>query len=251
MIIVQISDTHIEPENPNAADRIRDLERCVSDINQLNPLPDVVIHTGDIVHKANAAKYSEAARILRLLRCPLLVAVGNSDDRVAIRATFASGRDLLPDTPFVQYSVDDYPVRLIALDTRSETSNMGDFCAIRAYSLRAALAEDCRKPTALFMHHPPFEVRASKYRWQFDSQEAIDRMRRALDGQCHVVRGFCGHSHRDAVGKLGEVMVSSAPSVAIDLRLGEFPDEFQSAPVYQIHRFDARAGFISGLRAAR
>jgi 3',5'-cyclic-AMP phosphodiesterase len=251
MIIAQISDTHIDPEAPNAADRIRDLERCVGDINQLDPLPDVVVHTGDVVHKASAAKYCVAVDILHLLRCPLLVVVGNSDDRAAVRSTFASGRDLLPDTPFVQYSVDDYPVRLIALDTRSDASNMGDFCSIRADSLRAALAEDRGKVTALFMHHPPFEVRESKYRWQFESQEAIDRMRRALDGQSHVVRGFCGHSHRSAAGKLGEVLVSSAPSVAIDLRLGEFPDEFQSAPLYQIHRFDARTGFISELRAAK
>jgi 3',5'-cyclic-AMP phosphodiesterase len=251
MIIAQISDTHIDPENTNAADRIRDLERCVDDINRLVPLPDVVVHTGDVVHKATAAKYSEAVRILRLLRCPLHVAVGNSDDRVAIRATFASGRDLLPDTPFVQYSVDDCPVRLIVLDTKSETSNMGDFCGIRADGLRAALAEERGKPTALFMHHPPFEVRASKYKWQFDSQEAIARMRRALDGQSHVVGGFCGHTHRSAAGKLGDLLVRSVPSVAIDLRLGDFPDEFQSTPVYQIHKFDSHRGFVSELRAAK
>ena len=250
MIIAQVTDTHIDPDNPNAATRVRDLERCVCDINQLNPLPDVVIHTGDVVHNASPAKYSEAVRILRLLRCPLVVAVGTSDDRAAVRSSFAAGRDLLPATRFVQYSVDDYPVRLIALDTRSETSNMGDFCAMRADSLRAALAEDRGKPTALFMHHPPFEVRASKYRWQFESREAIDRLRRALEGQSHVVRGFCGHCHRDAAGKLGDVLVSSAPSLAVDLRLGEFPDELRSAPVYQIHRFEAHSGFISELRAA-
>jgi 3',5'-cyclic AMP phosphodiesterase CpdA len=251
MIIAQITDSHIDPQNTNAANRIRDLERCVRDINQLAPLPDVVVHTGDVVHQATAAKYGEAVRILRILRCPLLVAVGNSDDRVGIRATFASGRDLLPDTPFVQYSIDDYPVRLVVLDTKSATSNMGDFCGIRADNLRMALAEDRSKPTALFMHHPPFEVSASKYKWQFEPQQAVDRMRRALDGQSQVVRGFCGHCHRDAAGNLGAVLMSSAPSVAIELRLGDFPDELRSTPVYQIHRFDARRGFVSEQRAAK
>ena len=48
-----------------AADRIRDLERCVDDINKLHPSPDVVVHTGDVVHKATAAKYSDAVRILQ------------------------------------------------------------------------------------------------------------------------------------------------------------------------------------------
>lgn len=250
MIIAQISDTHIDPDSPYGAERVRNLERCVDDINRLDPLPDAVIHTGDLVHNGNAAKYRVAARILGALKCPLHVAAGNRDDRAAIRSIFAAGRDLLPDTPFVQYSVDAYPVRLIALDTLSETTNMGDFCDIRGDGLRAALAEDGAKPTALFMHHPPFEIRESQYRWQYDSQDAIDRMRRALEGQGHVIRGFCGHAHRIAAGKIAEVPVTSTPSVAIDLRLGAFPDEVQSAPLYQIHRFDARRGFVSELRAA-
>ncbi|MBI3451296.1 MAG: metallophosphoesterase [Rhodospirillales bacterium] len=250
MIIAQISDTHIDPDSPNAAERVRDLQRCVDDINRLDPAPDVVIHTGDLVHNGNAAKYQVAARILGALKRPLHVAAGNRDDRAAIRSIFAAGRDLLPGTPFVQYSVDAYPVRLIALDTLSDISNMGEFCDIRADSLRAALAEGGARPTAVFMHHPPFEVAESKYRWQFDSQEGIDRMRRALEGQSHVMRAFCGHAHRIAVGKIAGVPVSSTPSVAIDLRLGDFPDGVQSAPLYQIHRLDARGGFTSELRAA-
>lgn len=251
MIIAQVSDTHIDPDGPKSAERVRDLERCVDDINRLDPMPDVVIHTGDLAHNGSPAKYAVAQRILRSLRCPLLVAAGNRDDRSAIRRTFAVGRELLPETPFVQYSIDAYPVRLIALDTLSDSSNMGDFCDVRADSLRSALDEDVTRPTALFMHHPPFEVRDSDYRWQFDSQAGIDRMRRALEGKAHVVRAFCGHAHRDAAGAIAGVPVSSTPSTAIDLRLGTFPDEVRSAPLYQIHRFNARRGFVSELRAAR
>ena len=135
MILAQISDTHIDPENPNGADRVSDLERCVADINRLDPLPDAVIHTGDLVHNGTPAKYRLAASILGALKIPLYVAAGNRDDRAAIRLAFPTGRDLLPDTAFVQYSVDDYPVRLIALDTLSATTNMGDFCDVRAEAL--------------------------------------------------------------------------------------------------------------------
>jgi hypothetical protein len=191
-----------------------------------------------------------AARILGALRRPVHVAAGNRDDRDAIRASFAAGRDLLPGTPFVQYSVDGHPVRLIALDTLSDASNMGDFCDVRADGLRAALAGDGGRPTVLFMHHPPFEVVESKYRWQFDSREGIDRMRRALEGQSHVIGAFCGHSHRLSLGTIAGVPVRSTPSVAIDLRLGAFADEMRSAPLYQVHRLDARGGFASELRAA-
>ena len=250
MIIAQISDSHIDPDSPNGANRSRDLERCVDDINTLDPLPDVVIHTGDLAHDGSPEKYREVARILGALRCPIHVAAGNRDDRAGLRSTFPANGYLLPDTPFVQYAVEKFPVRLIALDTQSETGNQGDFCQTRADSLHAALADDVAKPTAIFMHHPPFEVRESDYPFQFESRQSVARLSRALDGHGHVVRVFCGHAHRDATGKIGDVPVSIVPSVAIDLRLGRYPDEFCSVPLYQVHRFDARNGFVTEIRAA-
>lgn len=250
MIIVQISDTHIDLEGPNGAARIRDLERCVEDINRLDPLPDAVIHTGDLTHNAMPAEYREVARILGALQPPLHVAAGNRDDRAAVRDTFPADSYLLSDTPYVQYSVDAYPVRLIVLDTLSGHSNKGDFCGVRADSLRAALVDDATKPTAILMHHPPFEVRESKYPLQFESWEPIALLSRALDGQRHVLRLFCGHTHRDSGGEIASVPVSSMPSVAVDLRLGSYPDEVQSAPLYKIHAFNGRDGFVSETRAA-
>lgn len=250
MIIAQISDTHIDLDGPHGAGRIRNLEQCVEDINGLDPLPDAVIHTGDLTQTGHPAEYREAARILRALRCPLHVAPGNRDDRGALRAAFPANGYLLPDLPFVQYRVDEYPVRLIALDTQSENSNMGDYCAIRADSLSAALADDMTKPTAVFMHHPPFDVVESAYPFQFESRDAVARMSRVLNQQGRVVRAFCGHSHRVAAGMIGDVPVSSMPSVAVDLRLGDYPDAFRSIPLYKLHRFDAKQGFVSEIRAA-
>ena len=251
MIIAQISDTHIDLHGPKGAARLRNLEQCVEDINRLDPLPDVVVHTGDVAQNGKLAEYEETRRVLGALRCPLHVVAGNRDDRAAIRAAFPADDYLLPDTPFVQYSVEALSVRLIVLDTLSERSNQGDFCRIRADNLRATLAEDMTKPTAIFMHHPPFEVRESAYPFQFEIWDAVERMSRALYGQQHVVGAFCGHTHRDAAGEIGEVPVSSMPSVAVDLRLGRYPSEFQSAPLYKIHRFDGRGGFVSEIRAAR
>ena len=50
MIIAQISDTHIALDSPDADQRIRDFELTIADINALDPAPDVIVHTGDIVH---------------------------------------------------------------------------------------------------------------------------------------------------------------------------------------------------------
>lgn len=251
MIIAQISDTHIDLLGPNGPARLSNLERCVQEINRLEPLPDVVIHTGDVAHNAKPAEYEMAKRVLGALRCPLHVAAGNRDDRAAIRAAFPADTYLLPDTPFVQYRAGTYPVQLIAVDTLSESSNKGDFCQVRADSLRAALAGDTSRPTVIFMHHPPFVVHESDYPVQFGSWESVERMGRALAGQRHVVGIFCGHTHRNVGGKVGDVPVRSMPSVAVDLRLGSYPAEFQLVPFFQLHQFDGERGFVTEIRAAR
>jgi len=251
MIIAQISDTHLDPDDPDATNRIRDLERCVNDINGLNSPPDAIIHTGDLTHNGTPEKYKVAASILGALHSPLFIAAGNRDDRDALRSAFPNSCLSLPDTPFIQYSVEKFPVRLIALDTLSKSSNMGDFCQVRADTLHRLLAQDRTKPSVIFMHHPPFEVLESKYRWQFDSQEAISMLERSLDGHSQVLRAFCGHSHRDAQGTIAGIPVSCAPSVAVGLRLGEYPEADETAPVYQIHRFDGRQSFSTETRVAR
>jgi 3',5'-cyclic AMP phosphodiesterase CpdA len=250
MIIAQISDTHLDPEDQDVSSRIQDLERCVSDINGLESLPDIVIHTGDMAHNGTASKYKEAVRILKRLNCTLYISAGNRDDRAEILTHFPQERYLLPDTPFVQYSIEGYEVRLIALDTLSESTNMGSFCKMRADSLRTTLAEEPLKPTAIFMHHPPFEIKASKHPWQYDNQESIDLLSNALDGQKQVVRAFCGHSHRNASGFISEVPASCVPSVAIDVRLGSFPNSAKTKPVYQLHTYKSRQGFFTETRAA-
>ncbi len=61
MIIAQISDTHIALDTPDAERRLRDFERTIADINALDPAPDVIVHTGDIVHNGRPDEYAEAA----------------------------------------------------------------------------------------------------------------------------------------------------------------------------------------------
>ena len=73
MIIAQISDTHIALDTPDTDQRIRDFERAIADINALDPGPDVIVHTGDIVHNGRSDEYAEAVRILAEARAPVYV----------------------------------------------------------------------------------------------------------------------------------------------------------------------------------
>lgn len=251
MIIAHISDTHIDPSHENSSARLRDLAACVDDINSLEPAPDVVVHTGDIAHNGDEEKYRLAVGILDNLNVPLFVCPGNRDERSLLTERFSIGRRLMPDSPFLQYVVDDFPIRLIALDTLSERGNQGAYCRARAESLRDALSSDAKRKAVLFMHHPPFEIAGSKYPHQFDPWDDAECLASALRDQSHVVRGFCGHSHRDARGTVAGIPFSCVPSVARDLRLGDFEPALRDIPVYHLHTFDGIGAFTTELRPAR
>ena len=119
MIIAQISDTHIALDTPDADQRILDFERTIADINALDPAPDVIVHTGDIVHNGRQDEYAQAVAILAKARVPVYVwPVTRITGRICARP-FRACQYLAPYSDFIDYAIDDYPVRLIALDTLS------------------------------------------------------------------------------------------------------------------------------------
>jgi 3',5'-cyclic AMP phosphodiesterase CpdA len=248
MIIAQISDTHIALGTPDADQRIRDFELAVADINALDPAPDVIVHTGDIVHNGRQDEYAQAVATLAKARAPVYVLAGNKDNRANLRAAFAVGGYLAPDSNFIDYAIDDYPVRLIALDTLSSGSNKGDFCAERVRSLIDLIDAETVKPVAVFTHHPPFEVMVGPDRLHFETPEIMSRLRQALQHSGRVVAVFSGHVHRPVAGHIGSIPAIVMPSIATTLRKGEYPGQMKTRPVYYVHRFDPSWGFATETR---
>src|ERR1051325_2747885 len=82
--------------------------------------------------------------------------LGNHDRRENFRRVFSDYRGVTSDPEFVQFVVDDYPVRLIGLDTLVPGRSGGELCEKRLAFLETALAADSEKPVVIFMHHPPF-----------------------------------------------------------------------------------------------
>jgi len=248
MIIAQISDTHIALDTPDADRRIRDFEVTVADINALDPAPDVIVHTGDIVHNGRQDEYAQAVATLAKARAPVYVMAGNKDNRAKLREAFAACGYLAPDSGFVQYAIEDYPVRLIALDTLSSGSNKGDFCRARTSHLIDMIDAEASKPIAVFAHHPPFEVMVGPDRINFETREIMSRLRRALQHSGRVVAVFSGHVHRAAAGHVGSIPATVMPCIATTLRKGEYPAQMKIRPVYHVHRFDPVWGFITETR---
>ena len=250
MIVAQISDTHIALDSPDADRRIQDFELTVADINALDPAPDVIVHTGDIVHNGRQDEYVQAMATLAKARAPVYVLAGNKDDRGALREAFAGQGYLRPDSDFIEYAIEDYPVRLIALDTLNANSNRGDFCPERVKHLLETIDAEPAKPIAVFTHHPPFEVTVGPHPLHFETPDAMSALREALQHSGRVVAVFSGHVHRPAAGHVGRIPATVMPCIATPLRQGEYPAPMKRRPVYHIHRFDPAWGFTTETRIA-
>src|SRR5260370_37007817 len=119
MLIAQISDMHVKAEGELLYGRIDTagfLERAVAHVAALDPPPDVVLATGDLVEGGKSEEYVRLRRLLAPLAMPVHLIPGNHDARDALREVFAD-HAYLPRTGFLHYTIQTLPVRLIALHT--------------------------------------------------------------------------------------------------------------------------------------
>ena len=116
MLLAQITDVHLgfDPGNPDELNRQR-LDRTLRLLSRMNPLPDLLLATGDLADNGDdRVSYRRWKDAIRDLPFPVYPAMGNHDSREEFLALF-------PDQPtaggFVQYAIEDHPVRILVLDT--------------------------------------------------------------------------------------------------------------------------------------
>ena len=214
MIIAQITDSHIEAAGVltyGTFDAAASLTKVVETINARNPQPDLVVHTGDLVHHGAPAQYGPAREILGRLKAPHVVLPGNHDAREGFAAAFADTDWLPKQGEFLHYVIDDLAVRIICLDTVIPGVPYGMLCAERLAWLDAQLAAEPAKPTIVACHHPPMDVGLT-----FSSMVGLSEGGRELAAilakNPQVQRVICGHVHRQITAMFGQRMVWAAPA---------------------------------------
>jgi 3',5'-cyclic-AMP phosphodiesterase len=250
MIAAQITDMHVkEPGHLSyrKVDSGAALARCVEHVNGLDPSPDFVIATGDLVDRGKPAEYRYLSELLSPLKMPIYLMPGNHDDRAALRAEFSSHAYLQHDDVFLNFVIEEHPVRIIALDTVIAGEPSGELCRDRLTWLDASLGAAPDHPTAIFMHHPPFltgirHMDAQNCR----SGEALASL---LQNHSQVQWMMCGHVHRSITVHWHGLTASIAPSpshqVAFDLREDGPPSLVLEPPGYHIHHWRPDTGLIT------
>jgi 3',5'-cyclic-AMP phosphodiesterase len=251
MLIAQLTDLHVQPTG-KPANRVVETnvltERALRTVAAFQPRPDVLVITGDLTDCGLADAYANLARMLhRHAQMPVFVIPGNHDCRDALRKGLGHLPGVTADPHFVQYAVEDYPMRLILLDTLVPGEAHGELCDERLNFLDRTLAAAPDRPTIVAMHHPPFacgighmdriNLRNAK---QFTGVIARHRQ---------VERIICGHHHRPVIARVAHAIVLIAPSVAHQVEMTLDPEDpgafVFEPPAFQLHRWNATDGLVS------
>jgi len=248
MLVAQITDLHLgfDPGNPDEYNRQR-LDRALAMLAAMVPRPDLVLATGDIADNGDDGEsYRRFHDAIQGLPFPVYPAMGNHDSREPFLATFPETKS---DGGFIQYAIEELPVRILVLDTLEVGRHGGGFCEARAGWLRARLAEAPERPTLLVLHHPPIATGLS---WMTENPEAdwVLRLRPIVEAHPNIVAMVAGHLHRPLVtrwaGTVLAVCASTAPLVALDLDAmdPEAPDQrpmiVADQPYVALHYWNGR-----------
>jgi 3',5'-cyclic AMP phosphodiesterase CpdA len=249
MLIAQITDTHIKPQGVLAYGRLDTapyLERAVAHLLALRPRPDLVLATGDLVDGGRPDEYRRLHDLLAPLPMPVYLIPGNHDEREALATAFPDHAYLPRDGRFIQYAVEGYPVRLLALDTLVPGQVGGLLCAERLSWLASRLAEAPARPTVIFMHHPPFATGIA--RMDAHGLANAPEFAEIVGRHRHVARIVCGHLHRPIQAIVGGTLATTAPSTAhqVALDLEDEPLAFtMEPPACQLHVWSPETGLIT------
>lgn len=249
MIIAQISDSHITDKtgmDNNTDTASTRLQQAVAHLLRLPTRPDVVIITGDCANNGSVTEYVRFQELLSPLPMPVYVIPGNHDNREHLLARFGA-QGSTPLAGFVQFVVDDWPVRLIALDTLVPQQSEGQLCAARLAWLDTRLTEAPTRPTVIFMHHPPFRTGLTVF-------DQIGLMNAAAFGAIiarhpQVERILTGHIHTLMVQRFYGTIAMSCAATAYHL-LPDFQRQQGLAAVMEppsclLHVWRADTGLIT------
>lgn len=252
MLIAHLSDPHVRPEGvlyQGIVDSNAQFAAAIEQVKGLDPRPDLVLLTGDLVDHGQDEEYAMLTRLLEGLDIPLLAIPGNHDEREAFRRAFA-GRSWLPVAGPIDYVVGDRgAVRVVALDVTVPGLHHGVVTEEAAAWLDDVLASQSARPTIVMMHQPPFAT-GIPYMDPYDCREG-HRLAAVVARHPQVERILCGHVHRVMQMRFGGTVLCTAPStttaIALRLRPGATPASYSEPPAMLLHHWQEGRGLVSHL----
>jgi 3',5'-cyclic AMP phosphodiesterase CpdA len=228
---LHLSDLHLVAagEAVAGADPERQLRRVLARAEQIAPLPAFCVVSGDIVDDGAEESYARARALLSPFEergVPLLVALGNHDDRAAFRRGFLGLADGDGSPWFFGREVGGVAVSVLDSSVPGEIG--GELGAEQLVWLEERLRQPAPRGHLVVVHHP------SRLAGPAASPEFLLRDATALEAVVAGHRGrvlgvLSGHSHQANAAPFGGTLFATAPATLYQLEHLENGDLTPSA----------------------
>jgi Icc protein len=247
VLIAQISDLHVKEPGVLAyrkVDTAAALTRCIAKLNRLDPRPDLVVASGDLVDTPTQREYEHLKALLAPLEIPLAVVPGNHDARAMVRAAFPAQAYAHATGP-LDLSLAVGPLDIVLIDSSVPEAPHGLLEAATLRWLDATLAASATRPALIFLHHPPF-VTGIAHMDRQNLRNAGD-LATALARHARVRLLAAGHVHRAVLTMLAGIPATICPApshaVALDLAERDPPALMVEPPALHLHAWFPGSGF--------
>ena len=236
-VVAHVSDTHFG--GPDQA-RVR-AEAVLAHLLAMDPLPDLLVVTGDVADHGLPAEYAEARDVLRAWTGPMIVGPGNHDVREAFaRGLLGAVAD--PAGPIVQV-LDLEAVRVVMLDSLVPARagvriDHGELTSEALVALEDLLGADGR-PTFVGLHHPPVELGLGLMSPILLHDP--DPFGEVIARHPHVVALLVGHAHTACATTFAgrPVLVGGGCASTVPLDAEQLPVVWEGAPPsFALHLLD-------------
>jgi len=227
--VLQLTDIHLFADITQQLKGINTEEsllHVLARITREERKPDIVLLTGDLAERGEAAAYQRLLQYAQRFPCPVYAIPDNHDDLVVQEQTFV-GSNISLQKSFIQGGW-----HFILLNSVIPQHAEGKLSQSELNFLQSALLRHAELPTLIAVHHHVQPVHGS--------MDAI--MLRNADAFLEVIAAFanvrivlCGHAHQVFDQTFSQVRYLTAPSTCYQIKVGdaEFIADDKLAPGYR------------------
>jgi 3',5'-cyclic-AMP phosphodiesterase len=217
MVFLHLSDLHLAPPGQRVVgiDPMRQLRSVLARMARLAVAPAFIVISGDLTENGSAASYAVVNEVLSELGeggIPVLLALGNHDDRVTFRHVVLREERSDDPGPYCYSRLID-GLRVIVLDSTIPGHPNGSVDAAQQIWLEEELQLPAPRGNLIVLHHPCRLAGPVHHYPAFIVREAAALEALVARHQERIVGVLAGHSHQANSAPFGGTLHATAPAV--------------------------------------